>query len=349
MDGNKDAALKCLKIGKEALDSGDKARAFKFLTKARRLDPSLPIDDLLSTLDESCDQPPPDSANSSSTSPSTSSNSNHAPQTSKVSSQSYTEEQVTIVRQIKSKKDYYQILGLEKGCSVEDVRKAYRKLSLKVHPDKNKAPGAEEAFKSVSKAFQCLSDEERKKNYDLMGGEESIYERPRAQNYNNFYEADIDADEIFRNFFFGMNQAATPFGPFRFRAGMGPGFHHHHTETNGSSGFNLRTLVQILPVILLLLLNYFPSSEPPYSLNRTYGFEHKKITERGVPYFVKAENFDQVYPEGSVERATLEERVQREYFSILGANCRTELQRQQWGLSYQTPHCDLLQQFEVAR
>lgn len=72
----------------------------------------------------------------------------------------YTDEHVHLVKQIKTKKDYYSILGVEKSCSVEEIRKAYRKLSLKVHPDKNKAPGSEEAFKKVSKAFKCLSEDE---------------------------------------------------------------------------------------------------------------------------------------------------------------------------------------------
>ncbi|KAJ8566001.1 hypothetical protein K7X08_008577 [Anisodus acutangulus] len=50
----------------------------------------------------------------------------------------YTEEHVHLVTQIKRQKGYYAIVGLEKSCSVEEIRKAYRKLSLKVHPDKNK-------------------------------------------------------------------------------------------------------------------------------------------------------------------------------------------------------------------
>ncbi|MCO5563047.1 hypothetical protein L7F22_016683 [Adiantum nelumboides] len=77
----------------------------------------------------------------------------------------YTSEQVDIVRQIRKIKDYYQILGLEKDCSAEEIRKAYRKVSLKVHPDKNKAPGADEAFKAVSKAFACLNGPELKQKY----------------------------------------------------------------------------------------------------------------------------------------------------------------------------------------
>ncbi|GER35356.1 DnaJ-like protein [Striga asiatica] len=59
-----------------------------------------------------------------------------------------------MVRQIRIKKDYYSILGLENNCTVDEIGKAYRKLSLKIHPDKNKAPDFEEAlciYSSISK------------------------------------------------------------------------------------------------------------------------------------------------------------------------------------------------------
>lgn len=58
---------------------------------------------------------------------------------------------------IKSCKDYYQILGVEKTASEEDLKKAYRKLALKFHPDKNHAPGATEAFKGKLK-FISMED-----------------------------------------------------------------------------------------------------------------------------------------------------------------------------------------------
>ncbi|PKI75734.1 chaperone protein dnaJ 49-like [Punica granatum] len=352
MEGNKDDAIKCLKIGKDALDVGDRARALKFLTKARRLDPSLPVDDLLSKLDQGPGAKP--EANSNPPPPSDQPSIRHraqsnGPSSSSSSSTAYTEEQITIVRQIKKKKDYYEILGLEKSCAEEDVKKAYRKLSLKVHPDKNKAPGAEEAFKAVSRAFQCLSNNESRKKYDLTGSEDPVYEqraarRGPAQGFNGFYEADFDADEIFRNFFFGgMHPATTQYRTYSFGTGMG-----QRNGDNGSGGFNLRMLIQLLPVLLILLLNFLPSSEPVYALSRSYPYEYKFTTQKGVNYYVKSRKFEQDYPPGSMERVGLEGKIERDYVSILAQNCRYEIQRRQWGFVTETPHCDMLRQFEAA-
>ncbi|XP_010254378.1 PREDICTED: chaperone protein dnaJ 49-like [Nelumbo nucifera] len=358
MDGNKDEALKCLKIGKEAFELGDRNRALKFITKARRLDPTLPVNDLLAKLGGESGEPqvsdsstPSGGTRDEGSSPGASSVRQRVPAngSSSPSSRSYTEEQITIVRQIRKQKDCYQILGLERSCSVEDVRKAYRKLSLKVHPDKNKAPGAEEAFKAVSKAFQCLSNEESRKRYDLVGTEEALYERPTTrggtQGFNGFYEADIDAEEIFRNFFFGgMPGTTTQYRGFTFGTGMGPSV---WTGDDGSGNFNIRMLIQLLPVFLVLLLNFLPSSGPIYALSKSYPYEHRFVTQKGVSYYVKTAKFEQQYPVDSSERLEIEERVERDYHSIIARNCQVELQRRQWGLTHETPYCDILKQFEA--
>lgn len=363
MEGNKDDALKCLRIGREALQSGDRTRALKFLNKARRLDPSLPVDDLLSSAEDSSHTPNPRNGESSSASPVSPTLrarvSSKGPSKESATAKEYTEEQVTIVNQIKKQKDYYQILGLERSCTVEDVRKAYRKLSLKVHPDKNTAPGAEEAFKAVSKAFQCLSNEETKKRYDLVGSEEPNYSRAPARHhshshggFNGFYDDEFDPDEIFRNFFFGgrTQAAATPFGTFQFRTGgMGGGMGvPQGNGTNGSGAASIRPWLQILPIILLILLNFLPSSDPLYTLSRNHPYEHKVETARGVPYFVKSSaKFEQDYPYNSLERQDLERRVEKDYVNIISQHCRVELQRRQWGMLRDMPHCEMLEKFQA--
>ena len=68
-------------------------------------------------------------------------------------------------------KDYYGVLGVQKSASDADIKKAYRKLALKYHPDKNKAPEAEEKFKEVAEAFEVLSDPEKRQVYDQFGEE----------------------------------------------------------------------------------------------------------------------------------------------------------------------------------
>ncbi|KAH6809061.1 DnaJ heat shock amino-terminal domain protein [Perilla frutescens var. frutescens] len=363
MDGNKDEALKCLQIAKNSIQSGDRDRALKFLNKARRLDPSIQIDDFLSNLNasspeeknpnEPTDENPPD--------PSGTGPRRRVPaagrSSSSTASATYTEEQVTVVREIKRKKDYYEILGLEKNCTAEDVKRAYRKLSLKVHPDKNKSPGAEEAFKMVSKAFQCLSDEEGRKKYDVVGSEEQVYERRGGgvngmhgfngmRGFNGFYEADIDADEIFRNFFFGGMHPATTgnFGGFAF----GPGLRVRTGGGGGDPSPNwLRTLIQLLPVILILLVNFMPSSEPVYSSSRTNYHDARFTTPKGVNYFANSAKFGQQYPLNSPERVAIEQRVEDDYHTGLVHNCRVEWQHFQWGYRRETPSCDALRSFEA--
>ena len=68
-------------------------------------------------------------------------------------------------------KDYYSILGIAKSASEADIKKAYRKMALKYHPDKNKSPGAEEKFKDIAEAYEVLSDKKKKAIYDKYGEE----------------------------------------------------------------------------------------------------------------------------------------------------------------------------------
>jgi len=69
-----------------------------------------------------------------------------------------------------AKRDYYDVLGVIKSASTEEIKKAYRKSALKYHPDKNKGDKAAEAkFKEASEAYHVLSDKERRTNYNQFG------------------------------------------------------------------------------------------------------------------------------------------------------------------------------------
>jgi len=87
-------------------------------------------------------------------------------------------------------KDYYKTLGVEKSSSQEEIKKAYRKLALKYHPDHNKEDKSAEAkFKEVSEAYAVLSDPEKRKQYDMFG----------AEGFQNKFSQ----EDIFRGFDFG--------------------------------------------------------------------------------------------------------------------------------------------------
>lgn len=67
------------------------------------------------------------------------------------------------------KRDYYEVLGVSRNAAKDEIKNAYRKLALQYHPDRNKAPDAEEKFKEISEAYAVLSDDEKRKQYDMFG------------------------------------------------------------------------------------------------------------------------------------------------------------------------------------
>jgi DnaJ-class molecular chaperone len=123
-------------------------------------------------------------------------------------------------------KDYYKILEIERNATEDDIKKSYRKLALKYHPDRCKEPGAEEKFKEISEAYSVLSSPDKKRSYDVMGNSEcfnfgdqdpfsvfnSIFQQHLSSFMNMKYENEINVDNILNNLSGGKMNSPFSFG-----------------------------------------------------------------------------------------------------------------------------------------
>jgi len=114
-------------------------------------------------------------------------------------------------------KDYYQTLGLTKSASTDEIKKAYRRLALQYHPDRNKGKDAESKFKEVTKAYEVLSDPQKKQTYDQFG--HAAFEQGAGQG--------------------PFGGAGGPFGGFGQQSGrQGPFTYTYSTGGDGGAGFD---------------------------------------------------------------------------------------------------------------
>ena len=136
------------------------------------------------------------------------------------------------------KRDYYEILGIAKGASAEEIKKAYRKVAMQFHPDRN--PGnkeAEEKFKEAAEAYEVLSDADKRSQYDrfghagVSGNGRGGFNGGQGMNMDDIFSqfGDIFGDDIFGSFFGGGGQ----------RRGGGGG------RSRGVRGSNLRVRIKL--------------------------------------------------------------------------------------------------------
>ncbi|XP_044744968.1 dnaJ homolog subfamily B member 14-like [Coccinella septempunctata] len=212
----------------------------------------------------------------------------------------YTQEELEAVKRINKCKDFYEILGVSKYATESDIKKAYRKLALQLHPDKNKAPGSAEAFKKIGNVVAILTDVEKRKQYDL---------------YRSFKERMAKNSHFYSNSFTRGSRAETA-PPFGF--GQTSSHHETHRQGNEQRGYGafLKLLI-ILPIILFMASRFF-ISDPHYSLQQNSKYPVERFTQTlKIPYYVK-KNFDKDY-QGSLPR--LEMSLEEEYLTNLQHAC----------------------------
>jgi len=159
--------------------------------------------------------------------------------------------------------DYYKILGLSKSASAEEIKKAYRKMAMKYHPDHTKGDkAAEETFKQISEAYAVLSDKEKRKQYDTFGSSGFHQRYSQEDIFRGF-----DFGDIFKEFGFGgMNFSSGGRRGGRFAFGGDPfrGRGRQPAQTKGSD------LVYELPLTL---------QEVATGANKTIRFQHNNQSE----------------------------------------------------------------------
>ena len=252
----------------------------------------------------------------------------------------YSNEDRELVNKVLRCKDFYEILGVAKDTDDTGLKKAYRKLAQKSHPDKNKAPNADECFKKVSAAYDCLSNKEKRHRYDQGGGDDLFATENVQQAGQGFrggggtyyYSGNMDPNDIFFNFFSG--------GGFEDAFGMnGPQFRQRYQnqrrrqperDENRPPANKLTSMIlQFFPIIVILsylLQNPIFMKSQYYSFRQTNKFPYKRATNNlRVQYFTDAEFFEK-YKD---EITTVEQEIEIEYVQILRENCREEEHNQQ--------------------
>lgn len=204
---NRDEAERCIEIALAAVQRGDTARAQRLLRRSLAMHPTERARSLLLSLEAETGATPP---------------AREAPpqeppeQQQQQQQQQQQEDDEDVVRVLRCSEDYYAVFGMERSATTEEIKKRYRRLALKMHPDRNSSPHAEDAFKVLGRAYACLSSEEKRRVYDTQGIDPDAHTPPprragthagaafrRGPGAAFAFGDDVDADDLFR-FFFGV-------------------------------------------------------------------------------------------------------------------------------------------------
>eukprot|EP00916_Digyalum_oweni_P021817 GHVL01036152.1.p1 GENE.GHVL01036152.1~~GHVL01036152.1.p1 ORF type:complete len:305 (-),score=38.66 GHVL01036152.1:90-1004(-) len=289
MEGNRDEALKCIQIAKSLIERNEnREKAIKMLEKSNRMVPNEEAKSLLKQLLKQSDSG--SRVDTSSSAPQEEKTKTETSTQARHTEPLYTQEQQMACKRILSEKNYYVIMGVNDRAPDELIKKSYKKLALTFHPDKNKAPGAEDAFKKISRAFQCLTDPKKRAIYDQCGDDEEVSENMRQQ-----YEAEfMSAEELFSRFF-GFDMEGEVRGQRIYRRPT-------RVQTQG----NLFSVYQIIPVLIIILFSIITNNislgpKAEWSLHPTsYHKTLRNIPQFSINYYVSSE-FDKKFKVNSRE------------------------------------------------
>ncbi|XP_024252604.1 dnaJ homolog subfamily B member 5-like [Oncorhynchus tshawytscha] len=168
-------------------------------------------------------------------------------------------------------KDFYKVLGVESDSNEDEIKKAYRKMALKFHPDKNSAADAADKFKEIAEAYEILTDSKKRVIYDQFG-EEGLKNGGRVsmagkENNPHHYSYHGDAHETFSTFFqgsdhfdifFGPDGEEELFNPFnRFTFSKGDGYHGNYGPNGEKLRCGRRQGVAVVHYLLVTLEEVF--------------------------------------------------------------------------------------------
>eukprot|EP00794_Sanderia_malayensis_P007062 gene7059-7856_t len=120
-------------------------------------------------------------------------------------------------------KNYYKILGVQRDATDRQIKKAFRKLAVKYHPDKNKSKDAENKFREIAEAYEVLSDKKKRQQYDQFG-EEGMKQQPGFEGFK------FNFDDFFGGFGDGFGQQRKNSGGHGFRFNFDDMFNNHHDD-----------------------------------------------------------------------------------------------------------------------
>ncbi|KAJ7577042.1 hypothetical protein C8J56DRAFT_972183 [Mycena floridula] len=333
MEGNRDEALRCLSIAQKHRDSANYPSARKFCQKSISLFDTPEAHKLLASINAaaaSSSAEPSSSTSAAEPHPSSSGAKQRKTNNGTASGiggekREYSTENVAVVKRVRSCKasEYYEILELKRECEDVEVKKAYRKLALALHPDKNGAPGADEAFKMVSKAFQVLSDPQKRTMFDQSGSDPEDRTAGSGFSTSPFsrggrgggFEGELSPEDLFNMFFGGGGGAqafgggfgggpvfTTSFGPGGFRTTSFGGQPQRQANNNARNADPRSVFLQLLPLFLLFgisllssLPNLFstpPVPDPMFAFTPTTRYNVARHTRpHGITYHINPAEF----------------------------------------------------------